>query len=464
MSEKLPHGQLVLFTLCNIANGLSISVQTTQAMYPYASNMVMDFGLTEDRSSTGYYAGFLCGGVMIGRAIGAPFWGWFADKYGRKPVLLISLLSVAIGSLVLGCAQNFVTAVGALFFSGLFCTLGAVCKTCVSEVTPKPLQAKAMSCYALGWYYGQMAGYSVGGLLVHPEKTGIATEGVLVDFPYLLPNLVCSGIALVSLIGVIFCFTETLPAPKPTPVPKFPGSTQSSTPFSFLKSTQVTGVFSMYSLQVFCNTGFIETFPLWCWSSKEHGGVNFDPHEIGTTLTVSYIAMICVQSFLYSRMVGRLGLIGVVRGSSLVLIPVLVALPLIGVFQGSEAVLKGLLVAGCLVYYLFGFNIYTSIFVLTNNAVRQRDRAKVNGCSMGFGYVVRGVTPLVVGYAFAYTSQHGSFYPFDYHFVFTMLAVGMLVEAVIAMRLPRRLENPAEEEYIPVSNEASELELTVRKT
>jgi len=460
MEERLPYGQLFLFTLCNLANGLSISVTPTQSMYPYASNMVMDFGLTEDRSATGYYAGFLCGGIMLGRAIGAPFWGYAADRYGRKPTLLISLVSIVVGSLAFGLAPSFAVAAASLFLAGLFCTLAVVCKTSVSEVTPPALQAKAMSCYTLGWYYGQIAGYSVGGLLVHPEKTGIVSGGIFARFPYLLPNFICSVIGFVALIGVIFFFKETLPPFKPADSSTVSLSTPSR-PFAVFRSANICSMVCMYAIHVFCNTGFVETYPLWCWSSKDKGGLNFDPQEIGGTLTISYIAMICVQSVLYSRMVKWLGLIGVIKASSIAIIPVLLGLPFIGLLRDTQWMLKAALVLGCLLYYLLGFNIFTSVFVLTNNSVLQQDRAKVNGYQMAVGYIVKGFTPLLIGNLFAFTSQKGRVFPFDYHFVFVLLAVGMGVEAVLAQSLPKSLEMPKSAEYSPVLRaSAREIELS----
>jgi len=454
MQDKFPYGQLAIFTLCNLANGLSISVTPTQSMYPYASNMVMDFGLTDDRSATGYYVGYLSGGTMIGRAIGASFWGWVADTQGRKPTLIVSLASIVVGSLAFGFAPNFIVAALALFVEGLLCSLGSTCKTCVSEVTPKSLQAKATSCYALGWYYGQVAGFSVGGLLAHPDQSGLVESGLLVDFPYLLPNLFCAGIALIALLGVIFGFKETLPVPD---TKKIKVKTIARDSLSFMRSSSVKGVFVMYSLQVFCNTGFAETYPLWSWSDKKHGGLAFNPAEIGTTMTYAYIVMVCVQSVLYSRMVEWLGLIGVIRSSSLMLIPVMVGLPLINLFKDSETVLKTLLVIGCLFYYLLGFNIYTSLFVLTNNSVSQSDRGKVNGFQQACGYIVKGVTPLFVGYTFSYTSQHGPFFPFDYHFIFVLLGMGMLVEAVMARGLDKELETQKDDD---LEDKGKELELT----
>ena len=451
MEDRLPYGYLLLFTLCNLANGLSISVSLIQNMYPYASNMVMDFGLTDDRSATGYYAGFLCGGVMLGRALGAPFWGYAADRYGRKPVLVISLFSIVVGSLSFGLAQSFVMASASLFISGMFCTLAVVCKTCVSEVTPSKLQAKGMSYYTLGWYYGQIAGYSVGGLLVHPDRTGVTSAPLFVHFPYLLPNLVCSVIALVALIGVIFCFKETLKVAE-TSSSSVPSSSISSPSrsFSLLRSPDLRKLIYLYSLHVFCNTGFVETYPLWCWSRKDKGGLHFDPQEISLTLTMCYVAMISVQSVMYGRMVKWLGLIRVIQVSSVAMVPVLFGLPFIGRLSDTQWVLKTGLVIGCLIYYLLGFNVFTSSFVLTNNSVLQQDRGKLNGCQMAVGYVVKGVTPLFIGNLFAFTSQHGSFFPFDFHFVFILLATVMVIEAFLAQMLPKSLETPRSVDYVPV--------------
>jgi len=267
-------------------------------------------------------------------------------------------------------------------------------------------------------------------------------------------------IGFVALIGVIFFFKETLPPFKPADSSTVSLPTPSR-PFAVFRSANICSMVCMYAIHVFCNTGFVETYPLWCWSSKDKGGLNFDPQEIGGTLTVSYIAMICVQSVLYSRMVKWLGLIGVIKASSIAIIPVLLGLPFIGLLRDTQWMLKAALVLGCLLYYLLGFNIFTSVFVLTNNSVLQQDRAKVNGYQMAVGYIVKGFTPLLIGNLFAFTSQKGRVFPFDYHFVFVLLAVGMGVEAVLAQSLPKSLEMPKSAEYSPVLRaSAREIELS----
>ena len=111
-------------------------------MYPYASNMVMDFGLTEDRSAIGYYAGFLCGGVMLGRALGASFWGYAANRYGRKPVL-VSLYT--------------------------------------RDASLSAVQRHVLLLSRLGLWTNRR-GFSIRGLFVHPERTGITSFRLFMCF------------------------------------------------------------------------------------------------------------------------------------------------------------------------------------------------------------------------------------------------------------------------------------------
>jgi len=252
-------------------------------------------------------------------------------------------------------------------------------------------------------------------------------------------------LGFIGLTGVIFCFKETLTPYKPANSSTV-ALTSSSRPFAVFRSANLRSMVCMNSINMLCDTGFVETYPLWCWSSKDKGGLNFDPQEIGGTLTVSYIAMICVQTVLYSRWVKRLGLIEVIKMCSTATIPVLLGLPFIGLLRDTQWMLRFALVLGCLLYYLLGFNIVTSIFILTNNSVQQQDRAKVNAFLMSMGYIVKGFTPLLIGYLFAYTSEKGRVFPFDYHFVFVLLAVGMEVEAFLA----KSLEMPKSAEYSPV--------------
>ena len=59
----------------------------------------------------GYSAGLLVCALMVGRIAGAYFWGLAADRYGRRPVVLISLWTMAIFAVAFGFSTTYFWAV-----------------------------------------------------------------------------------------------------------------------------------------------------------------------------------------------------------------------------------------------------------------------------------------------------------------------------------------------------------------
>ena len=57
--------------------------------------------------SSGYFAGLLISALMIGRIVAVYFWGVVADRYGRRPVIFISLWSTAAFAVAFGFSTRF---------------------------------------------------------------------------------------------------------------------------------------------------------------------------------------------------------------------------------------------------------------------------------------------------------------------------------------------------------------------
>lgn len=55
----------------------------------------------------GYYAGYLTSALMVGRFASSYFWGRFADRYGRLPVMYIGFSSIVILSIAFGLSTSF---------------------------------------------------------------------------------------------------------------------------------------------------------------------------------------------------------------------------------------------------------------------------------------------------------------------------------------------------------------------
>lgn len=85
-----------------------------------------------------FYSGLLVSGYAVAETITAMGWGVLSDKYGRKPVVLVGLVGVAISCLILGFAQNFWVAFAARFIGGALNGNVSVMQTMVAEIVKLP--------------------------------------------------------------------------------------------------------------------------------------------------------------------------------------------------------------------------------------------------------------------------------------------------------------------------------------
>lgn len=59
----------------------------------------------------GYYAGYVASAFTFGRLLSGYAWGYVADSWGRKPVVIIGLASIAVLSTAFGLSESFASAV-----------------------------------------------------------------------------------------------------------------------------------------------------------------------------------------------------------------------------------------------------------------------------------------------------------------------------------------------------------------
>jgi MFS family permease len=407
------HYQVVILLLCSFINGFSYTVNHTQQLFPYASSLVMSFGLVDSRNETGYFVGIIASATMLGRALSAPIWGHIADVYGRKLVLVVSMSTTVVVSLLFSVVPNYPLAVLLRTCLGSFSAMAVVGKTAVAECVPRDLASTGMMVYTSGFFIGESIGTGVGGLLY-----GLWLQ----DFPWALPNLLCAAVSLIVLVLLLLFFHETLP--------KADRSTESFSfrPFfSILNSRQVGRLVSALAISCFISTAFHELVPLLCWAEKSHGGLDMSPQTIGGMLTASTTVSITLQQFAYPRLVKRYGSSAVtVKAASCMTLLILV-LPFSAV-AGSWYWL--LFLTGLVGIYMLMFQVNTGVFVLMNDAVPVDKRGKLNGVGMLFCCIFRSMSAVSTGSTFAWSLGVNSF-PIDYHLVFLLLGLLAVVERVV---------------------------------
>jgi MFS family permease len=124
--------------------------------------------MAKNEDEAGFYSGFIASAMMLGRFVSSFHWGKFADRWGRKPALIVGCCSVCSMSLLFGLSTNFVVAVLARFFLGVFNPIWGIAKTLISELVSPEHESRAMGLTTGVWSLGLVFGPSIGGLLANP--------------------------------------------------------------------------------------------------------------------------------------------------------------------------------------------------------------------------------------------------------------------------------------------------------
>ncbi|CAL1536148.1 unnamed protein product [Lymnaea stagnalis] len=186
------------------------SASTLTFLFPFLPEMVLTFGYSENEKGT--YAGIIASGVFAGRIVGSVFWGWLADRYGRKIVLLITIGLNGIFAGLFGFADNIILAVFLRFMCGAVNGTVGTAKTVLYDISDNTNQALSMSMLSISWGMGLIVGPTVGGLLASPAIKWphvFDSDGFFGRYPYLLASLFPFVTCTLIFFVIYFKFDET---------------------------------------------------------------------------------------------------------------------------------------------------------------------------------------------------------------------------------------------------------------
>src|SRR5580765_3937432 len=267
-------------------------------------------------------------GILIGLIIASfsamqfifsPIWGRLSDRYGRRPILLLSTFGAALSDVLFAFSsgiENHQTALWLMILSrslaGLFGGNITVAQAYIADISPPEQRSRRMGLIGMAFGLGFIFGPAIGGLsLKHIGNTG--------------PGWIAAGFCAANFLLALFILTESR-QPGSAPVTQRPHLEQW---LHTLKQPRVGLLVIVFFLATFCFSCFESTLPL-VVSDNFHLRIQTDETSAST---VAYLFVFCgligalVQGGAIGRLVRKLGepkLIAVslvLTGISLALLP-----------------------------------------------------------------------------------------------------------------------------------------------
>lgn len=116
--------------------------------------------------ATGFGLGFLFTSYSLAQLLGAALLGHLSDRFGRRPLLLLSLAGAALGMILSGLAQTLVALCAARAVAGLFGGSIAIAQAYVADVTRPEDRARYMGFVGASIGLGFVIGPALGALFI----------------------------------------------------------------------------------------------------------------------------------------------------------------------------------------------------------------------------------------------------------------------------------------------------------
>jgi DHA1 family tetracycline resistance protein-like MFS transporter len=115
----------------------------------------------------------------LGQFVGAPLWGKLSDKYGRRPILIASLIGAVLSYVIMAEARDIWVLGASRLFGGLMAGNIAAAFAYVGDITTPQNRAKAMGTIGAAFGLGFIFGPAIGGLIAGntPDLSDFAIVG-----------------------------------------------------------------------------------------------------------------------------------------------------------------------------------------------------------------------------------------------------------------------------------------------
>jgi DHA1 family multidrug resistance protein-like MFS transporter len=247
---------------------------------PFAPFYFQSLGVTDPDRLKVWVAAFAAA-APLSLAVFQPLWGWMADRYGRRPMLLRANMGAAVFLCLMGAVHSPGMLLLVRTLQGVLTGTVTAAQTMVASQTPRKHNGFALGALSSGVFSGAMAGSALGGIFADA-------------FGYRGAFFVASSLVLMAGLLVVFGTTENFVPPPSRAERRRQGR---ATGIATLRP--VLGVLLLVGFAAFVRRFDNAFIPLLV--QEIHGGV-----EGASRWTGALFATTCLAGFLAGLSFGRL--------------------------------------------------------------------------------------------------------------------------------------------------------------
>ncbi|KAL2176043.1 major facilitator superfamily domain-containing protein [Thermothelomyces heterothallicus CBS 202.75] len=292
------------------------------SIFPYINQMAKENGRLAD-ADVGFYSGLIESLFSFTQMLVMILWGRAADRFGRKPVLVFSLIGVSCATALFGMAKTIWQMILFRCLAGVFAGTIVTIRTMISEHSTSKTQARAFSWFAFAGNLGILFGPLIGGSLADPARQYPALFGrvrFFHDYPYALSSLAVSAIGFSAVAVTALFAEETLPkslaaAGRRRATTEESAVSKPGAPsiWDLLKSPGVPIVLYTYGVIALLAHSYTAIVPVFWFTPVRLGGFGFSPLQISLMLGLTGFSQAAWILLAFPPLQHRIGTNGVLR-------------------------------------------------------------------------------------------------------------------------------------------------------
>ncbi|EJU03099.1 MFS general substrate transporter [Dacryopinax primogenitus] len=427
--KKLPMGQILLLCCASLAEGVAFAY-----IFPSINQMIVERAGIADTDESLY---------SCTQTIVATFWGKISDRYGRRPVMITCAAGICAATSLFGTSSNLWQMILYRAMTGIFGGSFVTIRTMISENSTSRTQAHAFSYAQFAGNIGLSIGSMFGGGLAKPAEQFpwlFGNSTLLIQYPYLLPCIVCGALPGTSALLSFFFLKETKPAAKEGAKPEEPLSVK-----EILKNPGVLITLAIFQMGWFIGNAYTVVPPVFLYTRIELGGVGFNPGMISFWMVVTGLTQAAWMLIVFAPLQHRLGTGDLMRYCGWMRMFVLTRLVMLSVLlrhgnvAGFWALAAFCVVGTTAVTMIYMLNVLQLGYNLALNDICPSPLAlgTLNGVALSITFGLRAVVPAAFGSIFAF----GVKYQILWGYLAWAVLLALSVVFIVMMRyLPEKAE------------------------